>query len=295
VIALSAPLVMGQDAEGPIGTLDRIRATGRMRLGYRLDARPLSYRDESGQPAGYSVELCRRIEAAVKQEPGLAATNVEWVPVTSDARFDALAGGQVALLCGAETETLGRRAGMSFSLPTFPGGIGVLVRSDAPVRLLQVLSGRGQIFRPTWRASATQVLQARAFSAIAGTTSGSWLNQRIQELQVIADVRLVGGFDAGVQAVLERKSDAFFAERAVLLDAARRHPSARDLTVVPRQFTYEPLALAFERGDEDFRLFVDRVLSRLYTSGEFGELFTKWFGEPDEPTLTFFRWNVLPD
>jgi hypothetical protein len=33
----------------------------------------------------------------------------------------------------------------------------------------------------------------------------------------------------------------------------------------------------------------------LYTSPEFGTLYTKWFGDPDEDTLTFFRWNALPN
>jgi ABC-type amino acid transport substrate-binding protein len=298
----AAPLVLAQKPAPPAapssataGTLARIRDAGRVRLGYRTDARPFSYKDDAGQPAGFSVTLCQRIADAAKGEPGLGAVAVEWVPVTVDDRFRALQQGQIDLLCGAETVTLARRAEVSFSLPIFPGGIGALVRADAPARLREVLSGRGQTYRPTWRASAAQVLQARSFSAVTGTTSAQWLTTRIKDLQVVADVAPVGSHDAGIQALLDRRSDAFFGERAVLLDAARRHPSARDLVVVDRLFTYEPLALALGRGDEEFRLFLDRSLSRLYGSGDMGGLYTKWFGEPDETTLAFFRWNTLPD
>ena len=46
--------------------LDQIRQAGRLRLGYRTDARPLSFRDESGNPAGYSVALCQQIAEAIK-------------------------------------------------------------------------------------------------------------------------------------------------------------------------------------------------------------------------------------
>jgi ABC-type amino acid transport substrate-binding protein len=184
---------------------------------------------------------------------------------------------------------------VSFSIPIFPGGIGALVRSDAPARLREVLTGRGQTYRPTWRASAERALRSRDFSAVAGTTSEKWLTQRIQDLQVIADVSSVSSHDAGLQGVLDRKFDAFFGERAVLLDAARRHSAARDLMVIDRLFTYEPLALALRRGDESFRFLVDRTLSRFYASGEMGDLYTKWFGEPDESALAFFRWNTLPD
>jgi putrescine:ornithine antiporter len=294
LMAMSAAL-LGQGAQAPDGRLDRIRQAGRIVLGYRTDARPLSYRDEAGTAAGYSVALCQRVVEAVRGEPGLAATTVQWVPVTGDGRFHALEQGQIDLLCGAESVTLGRRTTVSFSTPIFPGGTGVLVRADAPVRLRDILSGRGQPYQPIWRASAAKVLQARAFSAVSGTTSESWLSRRLQDLEVITDVVGVSDFDAGIRAVIDRRADAFFAERAVLLDAAARHPSARDLTVLPRLFTYEPLALALERGDEDFRLIVDRALSRLYASAEFGGLYTKWFGEPDEAALTFFRWNTLPD
>jgi putrescine:ornithine antiporter len=292
---LVAPPLLAQEAQAPGGTLDRIRAAGRIRIGYRSDARPFAYKDDAGQAAGYSTELCRVIVDAVKGEPGLAGTIVEWVPVTVGDRFLALREGRIDLLCGAETVTLARRAQASFSIPVFPGGIGALVRSDAPARLREVLSGRGQTFRPTWRAAATQVLQARAFSAVQGTTADRWLSARMRDLEVIADVGRVGNYDAGVQAVLDRKSDVFFAERAVLLDTVRRHASGRELLVIDRLFTFEPLALAFVPGDERLRLFVDRTLSRLYGSGEINRLYTKWFGEPDDATLTFFRWNTLPE
>lgn len=290
-VLLAAPILVAQGTPG--GTLDRIRAAGKIRLGYRTDARPFAYKDDGGQPAGYSVALCHLVADAVKGEPGLSGVTAEWVPVTAEERFGALEQGRIDVLCGAETVTLERRAHVSFSIPIFPGGIGALVRADAPARLREVLSGRAQTYRPTWRASATQVLQARAFSAIQGTTADTWLASRIKELQVIAEVSRVNGYDAGIQALVDRRSDAFFGERAVLIDASRRHAAARDLQVIDRLFTFEPLALAFGRGDEAFRLLVDRTLSRTYGSGDISWLYTKWFGEPDDTTMTFFRWNTL--
>jgi putrescine:ornithine antiporter len=294
LIALSAPLALGQSSQQRTGTLDRIREAGQIRLGYRTDAPPFSYRDNSGQAAGYSVALCQQLVDAVKARAGLGGANAAWVPMAADDRFRALEQNRVDVLCGADTVTLERRSAISFSLPIFPGGIGVLVRSDAPARLQDVLSGRGQTLHPTWRASATQVLQARGFSVVAGTTTEEWLTGRIRDLEVISNVSPVSSYSAGVQAVLDRRSDALFGERAVLLDLARRQTPAGNLRVLNRQFTYEPLALAFQRNDDDFRLLVDRVLSRIYST-EANRLYTNWFGEPDEITLAFFRWNTLPD
>ena len=276
-------------------TLERIRAAGRIALGYRTDARPFSYKDGSGSPVGYSVALCRKVADAVKTELSLPALDLEWVAVTQPDGFGAVGNGTIDLLCGADSVTLSRRRGVAFSVPIFPGGIAALLRSDAPVQLRDVLSGRGQTFRPTWRASASQVLKARAFSAVTGTTGEKWLVQRVDELQVQTTVSPVGTYESGVDAVLTRKVDALFGERAIVLDAARRRAGGRDLVVLDREFTHEPLALTLPPNDDRFRLLVDRTLSRLYASGEIAAIYKTWFGEPDETAVAFFRWNALPD
>jgi putrescine:ornithine antiporter len=294
VVAI-ALLALAGAAPASAGTLDQVKQAGRIRLGYRSDARPLSYADESGKAAGYSVALCERVVEATKLELGLADLSVEWVRVTIESRFRALQQGEIDLLCGAETATLARRGEVAFSIPTFPGGIGALVRADAPARLREVLSGRPPEFRPYWRATAGQILQAQTFSIVAGATSEAWLAGRIKDLKLTAKVAPVEGYEAGVRGVLERSSNVFFGDRAILLDAAKRSPATRDLVVLDRLFSYEPLALALARGDEDFRLVVDRTLSRLYRSGEIGALYAKWLGEPDDNALTFFRLNALPD
>ena len=300
----AAPLLIAQKppaspastgAPAASSTLQKIRSLGKVTFGYRTDARPFSYANDAGQPDGYSVALCRSIADAIKSQPGLAAVAAEWVPVTADDRFRALQEGRIDVLCGAVTVTLGRRAEVSFSLPIFPGGLGALVRADSAARLREVLSGRGQVMRPVWRASAVRALQARSIVAVAGTTTEQWLTERARELQIITNVSTVSTYDAGLQSVVERRADALFGERGVLLDAATRHPRASDLAVVDRLFTYEPLALAFPRGDEELRLLVDRSLSRFYASGELAALYSKWFGEPDTTTLNFFRWNTLAD
>jgi ABC-type amino acid transport substrate-binding protein len=293
---VAAPLMLAQAPNASRPTLDRLRAGGgALRLGYRSDARPFAYKDDAGQAAGYSVAICRAVAAAAQRESGLGAMTVDWVPVTAEARFAALQDGQVDVLCGAETVSLSRRAQMSFSIPIFAGGVGAVMRTDALPGLREVLAGRVQTSHPIWRAAATQVLESRGFAAVQGTTAETWLTSRVRDLRVIAQVSRVSGYDAGVQAVLDRKADAFFGERAVLMDAARRNPLSRDLVVVDRLFTYEPLALAVGRGDEELRLLIDRTLSRLYASGEIGTLYAQSFGAPDESTLTFFRWHTLPE
>jgi ABC-type amino acid transport substrate-binding protein len=294
-LALLASTSLAIAQTSPSVTLDRIRDTSRVRLGYRADARPFSYRDESGNAAGYSVGLCQQIVAALRSELRLPALSVEWVPVTAPDRFSAVREGAIDMLCGADTVTLDRRTQVAFSTPIFPGGIGAMMRSDAPVPLRDVLSGKGQSFHPTWRASASQLVRARAFAAVSGTTAETWLTSRINDLDVITPATTVSSYDAGVSALLARQVDAVFGERAILFDAVRRHAASRDLVVLDRLFTYEPLALAMPANDEGFRLTVDRALTRFNRSGGLVALYTTWFGEPGESAMTFFRWNTLAD
>ena len=77
----------------------------------------------------------------LNQSLGFLTLTVEWVPVTIEDQFQAVQENKVDLLCGA-AETLTSRKDVDFSIPIFPGGIGALLRANAPVGLKEVLSGQ---------------------------------------------------------------------------------------------------------------------------------------------------------
>jgi putrescine:ornithine antiporter len=225
----------------------------------------------------------------------MAALEVAWVTVTPDSRVGALRDGKINLLCG-EPDRLSARKDMAFSIPIFQGGVGALLRTDAPAGLSQALSERPGPSGPLWRGTPTQqLLQAQTVAVVAGTPAEKLLAERLAKFQLTAKVAPVKDFAEGVQAVVERKASVFFSDRSMLLDAAKRSDKAGDLTVLERRFTLAPLAFALRRGDEDGRLAVDRALSRIYGAAEFRAMYTKWFGEPDENAAAFFRAVALPE
>lgn len=295
--ALFAPsfLLSADKIQAPADTLARVRQTGTFRLGYYADAGPFSYQDAGGKPAGYAISLCQQIANDLKNEIGLPNLDVEFVLVTGADRFDAVRQGKVDLLCGPSTETFTRRKQVSFSIPIFPAGLAALVRADAPAQIRDVLSGREPPYRPLWRGSIGLALQNRTFSAVTKTTALNWLSSKLDEFKIDAKIVPVESHDQGVQRVLNRSSDVLFGERSILLDAKKRNPAGRDLIVLDRLFTYEPLAFALALGNEDLRLLVDQSLSSLSRSGETQNLYKRFFGEPDENALTFFRLNTIAD
>jgi len=281
--ALPAPL-QAQTAAAPEG----VKKSGKLTLGYYANARPFSYNDESGKPAGYAVELCQQIA-------GAAAAEIAWVVVAPESRVAALRDGKVNVLCG-EPDRLSARKDMAFSIPIFQGGIGALLRKDAPAGLGQALSERPGPSGPLWRGTPTQqLLQEQTLAVVAGAPAEKLLAERLAKAQLTAKVAAVKDFAEGVQAVLDRKASVFFTDRSMLLDAVKRSDKAGDLTVLDRRFTIAPLALALRRGDEDGRLAVDRALSRVYGTAEFRAAYAKWFGEPDADATAFFRAVALPE
>jgi len=271
------------------GTLDRIRAQGKLVLGYYTQAQPMSYRDQSGQAAGYAVTLCQKVAYTVKTELGLQKLAVEWVPLTPATGMQMVQQGKIDLLCGSDAASLTNRTKVSFSLPIFPGGISALLRSDAPKSLQNVLNERPEPYRPIWRASPFSPIQHKTLSVVAGTSAVEWGKERASKLNLVATLDTVDSYDTGVAKVVRGDSDVLFGDRAVLLAVEKRSADARKLRVLTRHFTYEPLALAMARNDDDFRLVVDRALSRFYASPTFGETYMAVFGKPDADTVEYFR------
>ncbi len=288
-----AVVLLGGAPRAESQTLDRIRETGKLRVGYRADAKPFSYDGKPGGAAGYSVELCQRVAKKLQADLSLPKLEVETVLVGNNERFLAVKRGRIDLLCGASTVTLRRREDVSFSIPVFLGGIAALVRKDAPARLRAALAGEEPPFRG--REALGQALRGRTITVRLGTTAETWVDDELVSLGVTAKVTPVGLHGDAIKAIAAGNADVLFGDRAILLDEAQRSPRGKDLTVLTRYFTYEAISLALERGDEDFRLLVDRTLSKLYRSGEINAIYANYFGEPSEVMLGLFSRAALPE
>jgi len=270
-------------------TLERIKSSGTFNIGFIPDQPPFSSKSDTGQPTGYSIELCQKVADSLKARPGLSGTKVKYTPASIKAGLDMVAKGQVDILCGSVTDTLKRRESVSFSIPIFNGGIGVMVRKDAPPDLLRVLRGEVAHTGPIWRSTINRGLSQHTYAVDTGTTTEQWVRDKIATLGVIATVVAVDDHEKGVEMVANKTADAYFADRVILEDYFHRRKDDDKLIVLERYFNYEPIALPVARTDEDFRLLVDTALSQLYESDAFVELYTRFFGEPSDVTQMLFK------
>jgi ABC-type amino acid transport substrate-binding protein len=260
------------------GTVDRIKQEKTVRIAYREDAPPFSYKDKIGEPAGLMVDLCKEVAKNLAEQLNIPSLTVSYVPVSAADRFEAITQQKADLLCEATSATLGRREQVDFSIATFVDGAGLLVRANGPKDL---------------RAMASQKI-----GVLAGTTTEEALRNTLNDAGIAADVVAAKTHGEGLAMLDEGKISAYFADRSILLSLARDSKAPGKLRLADEYLTVEPYALALPHGDEDFRLAVDRALSHIYRSGEIGAIFERTFGAKTKPTQilqTLYVISALPD
>jgi glutamate/aspartate transport system substrate-binding protein len=254
--AVAAALLVAVPASA--GTLDKIKESHRIAIGIRETAPPISYRNKEGQPAGYSVELCRRVVEGIGKQLGVAEIAIDYVPVTADDRIEAVRSGRIDIECGITTVTLSRQEQVDFSYFTFVTGTELLSRAD------------DQIY------SVSQLANKKV-AVIAGTTNEAALTGALRDGNIQAEMVKVKDHKEGVEAVRSGRAAAYAADGVVLLGLALTTPSDLALTMSNEPLSYEPYALMMRRGDADFRLAVNRVLVALFRSGEIEQIFEHAF------------------
>ena len=95
-LVLAGP-VHGAELEG---TLKKIKQAGMISMGYRSPAPPFSFLQADFVPAGYSVDLCQHIVAAIRRDLGLSNLPTRWIHVTPADRMDMLRNGTIDIECG---------------------------------------------------------------------------------------------------------------------------------------------------------------------------------------------------
>lgn len=277
VVGLTAVVSLALAEQPQASVLEEVKSNKTLRVGYREDAPPFSYKNDIGEAAGYTVELCRQVAAGFGQLHQIEGLVIDYVPVTAADRFDAVTEGKIHLLCGATTQTLARREIVSFSLPTFIDGASVLFRADGPKSFAEMVG--------------------RTIGVLGNTTTEKGLRNTLEREGMQADVVAVNSHEEGFERLVAGEISAYFADRAILAYMLQHSDQAANLHLSNRFFSHEPFALALPRGDEDFRLSVDRVLSYLYKSGRIGDVFKATFpnAQPTDMLKALYVINGLPN
>jgi ABC-type amino acid transport substrate-binding protein len=264
------------------GTLERIADRNEFRIGYRTDARPLSFQDD-GEPRGYSVDFCRRIAVAVREHLELPDMKVTYVPVTSDDRFDAVVDGDIDIECGATTVTLSRLERVDFTLMTFVTGATVLSMASNRVANMEDLAGK-------------------RVAVVRDTTTADALETHLKENLIDARVVEVADRTDGMARLRRGDVDGFASDQIVLVGVALEaidNDEDVSFSFADELFSYEPYAFMVPRDDADYRLVVNRAIAQIFRSGQFAQIYQTWVGnagvQPSPMLIAMYQMQSLAE
>ncbi len=275
VVFVASPLA----AQELTGTLQQIKKSGQIRIGYRVSEPPMSFLDKDGNPTGYSIDLCKSIVTEVENKIG-ADVKLEYVPVTAEGRFKALADNKIDILCGSTTKTLSRSELVDFTQLTFVTGASLMTLKDN-------------------KAGDSAGFDGKKIGVVNDTTTAVVLKKLIRETSTDAEIVFFNSSKEGIDALRKKKIDAFSADQVVLMGIASKAHYPMNFVIDSNVFSFEPFALAVRRNDADFRLVADRVISELYRSRKILEIYDKWLGKFTRKRLPIFdamiKLNATPE
>jgi ABC-type amino acid transport substrate-binding protein len=247
-------------AEGELtGTLKKADDSGTVTIGYRESSLPFSYVNQLKQPIGYAIDLCQEIVDDMAHELGRDDLKIDYKPVTSANRFEAVTSGAIDLECGSTTDNLDRRKVVDFSPTYYVSATKLLVRKASPIRSYRDLRGK-------------------KVAVTAGTTNADAIRRVFDQLKIPAEIVTGRDHAESFSVVKEGKADALALDDVLLYGLiAAEGPKGSDYTVLPENLSYEPYGIMFRRNDPALSALVQKTFARLAEARELRWLYEKWF------------------
>jgi glutamate/aspartate transport system substrate-binding protein len=280
VVVLAVTLMAtGASAQRAPDTLGKIKAAKSINVAFSGDSLPFSYVGEGNKPAGYSIDLCQRVIAAIGQAVGEPNLKVNWIVGTAAERVQMVAAGKADMDCANTTTTLTRLKEVDFSNLIFIDGGGFLVAADAPINRFTDLNGK-------------------KIAVIKGTTTEQRLNAAMKARLVNAQVTPISDGSEGVALLATGAVDAFAGDKIKLIGLAAQAKEPDKFAMLMEDLSYEPYAFALPRGDAAMRLEVNKALTQVYVSGDIEGIFRQWLGKLGRPSgllAAMYLLNAIPE
>jgi len=259
-------------------TLAKIKSSKTITLAYATAGAPFSF-NKDGEPAGYSIDLCREIVTSLEKQLGIDDIQTEWRAGNTPERLSMVEKGEADLDCGTTSITLERQEKVDFSNPVFVASGGVLVFEKSGIQGLISLADK-------------------KVAVISGTTTERRLLKALERKHIKAELVKIKDTNEGMAALESGKADAYAGDRLVLIDQVTKSSDPGRYVMLNEMFSVDPYGFALPRGDADFRLAVNRALAGVYRGAAVEQIFVRWFGtdlQPSDVLQAVYLINAYPD
>jgi glutamate/aspartate transport system substrate-binding protein len=265
LVVAASLLATGAAAQQVPNTLGKIKAAKTINVAYSADSLPFSFTGPTNEPAGYSIDLCKRVIAQIGRAVSEPNLKVNWLAGSTPERLQMVGSGKADLECANTTQTLARLANVDFSGLIFIDAGGFIVGAQSGINRLADMGGK-------------------KVAVLKGTTTEARLKDTLQRRLVNATVVPVESGDQGMVLLEAGSVDAYAGDKIKLIGLTLKAKDPGKLAMLAEELSYEPYALALPRNDSALRLEVNRALTQIYVGGEIETIFGQWLGTLGRPT-----------
>ncbi|MBR0872526.1 amino acid ABC transporter substrate-binding protein [Bradyrhizobium tropiciagri] len=252
-------------AEELSGTLQKVKETKKITLGYQEASVPFNYLDDQQRPIGFALDICLKIVDAVKQQLGTPDIAVDYLPVTSSNRIPLMVNGTIDLHCSATTNSADRQKQVTFTNTHFLSATKFAAKKSSGINTIDDLKGK-------------------SVTAVAGSVNLTQLIKVNAERKLGVNV-LPAKDQAEAFLMLETdRAQAYALDDVQLYVAIARSKQPALYMVSEEAFSKaEPFGIMLRREDAPFKALADRATAELYKSPEIEVMYRKWLEAPTPP------------
>jgi polar amino acid transport system substrate-binding protein len=241
----------GPPQVAPGSFMARIRARGYLIAGVDQSTYHFGYLNpRSGTIEGFDIDMVRAVAAAIFCSPD----KVQYKAISDAQRIPDIRSGAVDIVAHTMTINCARLQQVDFSTVYFDAGQRVLVEAGSPAKGLGDLGGQ----KVCATAGSTSIATIRAAPSHPVPVAVPYWTDCLVLLQ-------------------QGQVAAISTDDSILAGLAAQDPWTR---IVGPRFTDEPYGLAISQQHPDFVRFVNAVLARLRSDGQWAASYARWVGTP---------------
>lgn len=247
------------------GTLQKVKETKKVTLGFQEASVPFSYLDDNQRPIGFALDICLRIVDAVKRELGTPDIAVDYLPVTSSNRIPLMVNGTIDLHCSATTNSADRQKQVTFTNTHFLSATRFAAKKSSSINTIDDLKGK-------------------SVTAVAGSVNLAQLIKVNAERKLGVNV-LPAKDQAEAFLMLDTdRAQAYALDDVQLAVAIARSKQPALYMISEETFSKaEPFGIMLRREDAPFKALADRATAELYKSPEIEVMYKRWLESPTPP------------
>jgi general L-amino acid transport system substrate-binding protein len=230
-------------------TLDAVKKRGKILCGVSPSSAGYSFADDKGVRKGFDSDVCRAISSAVFGSPD----KVEFVPLNTNIRFQALQSGEIDVLSRQTTMTFSRdnSLGLDFAPIVFYDGQGLMVNSKLGVK------------------NASELSQA-AICLLPGTTTLQNLEDYFKPRGIKYEAVVFEDNNEWRNAFFSGRCDVITTDRSDLASVRAVANDPKQFVILPETISKEPLAPVVRQNDSNWRDIVSWSVNTLIAAEEYG-------------------------